>query len=43
MGTIVQDVKYALRQLGRQPSFSVLAVLTLGIGVSTALFSIISG
>jgi putative ABC transport system permease protein len=43
METILQDVKYALRQLGRQPSFSILAGLTLalGIGVSTALFSVI--
>src|SRR5688572_21282317 len=43
METIVQDVRYALRQLARQPSFSILAGLTLalGIGVSTALFSII--
>ena len=43
METMLQDVKYALRQLGRQPSFSILAGLTLalGIGVSTALFSVI--
>ncbi len=43
METILQDVKYALRQLGHQPSFSILAGLTLalGIGVSTALFSVI--
>ena len=43
METMVQDVKYALRQLGGQPSFSILAGLTLalGIGVSTALFSVI--
>ena len=43
METILQDVKYALRQLGRQPSFAILAGLTLalGIGVSTALFSVI--
>ena len=36
-------VKYALRQLSRQPSFTILATLTLalGIGVSTALFSVI--
>ncbi len=40
--TIVQDVKYALRQLRQHPSFSIVAVLTLalGIGVSTALFSV---
>src|SRR5687767_3760143 len=43
METMFQDVKYALRQLASQPSFSILAGLTLalGIGVSTALFSVI--
>jgi putative ABC transport system permease protein len=41
--TIVQDVKYGVRQLRRQPSFSIVAILTLalGMGVSTALFSVI--
>jgi predicted permease len=43
METMLQDVKYALRQLGQHRSFSVVAGLTLalGIGVSTALFSVI--
>jgi predicted permease len=43
METMLQDVKYTLRQLRRQPSFAILAILTLalGIGVSTTLFSII--
>src|SRR3954464_6491125 len=38
METVLQDVTYSLRQLRRQPSFSILAVATLavGIGVSTA-------
>jgi predicted permease len=36
-------VKYALRHLSRQPSFTVLATVTLalGMGLSTALFSVI--
>ncbi|HJU44637.1 MAG TPA: ABC transporter permease, partial [Vicinamibacterales bacterium] len=36
-------MKLALRQLSRQPSFTILATLTLalGIGISTALFSVI--
>lgn len=41
--TIVQDVKYASRQLRLNPSFSLVAVLTLalGIGLSTTMFSVI--
>jgi hypothetical protein len=41
--TIIHDVKYGLRQLRRDRSFSIVAVLTLalGTGLSTALFSVI--
>ncbi len=42
---LLNDVKFAIRILLRQPSFSILATLTmaLGIGVMTTLFSVAYG
>jgi len=45
MRSILQDLRYALRQLRRAPGFTLTAVLTLalGLGASSAIFCLMEG
>src|SRR5215213_9087938 len=44
MGTIVQDLKHAIRNFSRARGFAAVVILTLGLGIgaNTAIFSIVN-
>ncbi|MEX2177600.1 MAG: ABC transporter permease [Gemmatimonadaceae bacterium] len=45
MGNLLGDVRFALRSLRRRANFTVvaLAILTLGVGTSTSVYSVVDG
>jgi putative ABC transport system permease protein len=45
METLFKDIRYGIKSLAKQPGFTLIAIVTLalGIGANTAVFSVING
>jgi hypothetical protein len=45
MSNFLQDMRYGMRTLAKNPGFATVAILTiaLGIGATTAMFTVVDG
>ena len=44
MESLIQDLRYAIRMLSRKPTFTLAAVISLGLGIgaNTTIFSLVN-